>query len=315
MQRFYKRRAHQPAWVGSEHAGLLAAELAKAPSEGLDPRHYDLADSVAVADRKAARGFLRSGKQDYPRQSEAELRLSYVFLRYARHLATGSVDPRALDKNWVGETRSPELPDVLEKALQGGSLGATLEGLRPRHPQYARLQQALARHRGVPAAAGSGARLPGGGQLRNAAAGATAGGGDDSQRIRTLELNLERWRWLPEDLGTRFVMVNIPAFRLQAFEGGAAHVGNARDHRHHGRPDAHPHRPDDPRHLQPVLEHPPDDRARGVDAEARPGPQLPGGARRGGGEGRRGRGSEPSTGTTATCGCASARARATPWAS
>jgi murein L,D-transpeptidase YcbB/YkuD len=40
------------------------------------------------------------------------------------------------------------------------------------------------------------------------------------QRVRQIELNLERWRWLPENLGPRHIVVNIPGFRLQAFEGG-----------------------------------------------------------------------------------------------
>jgi murein L,D-transpeptidase YcbB/YkuD len=33
-------------------------------------------------------------------------------------------------------------------------------------------------------------------------------------RIRTMELNLERWRWMPRDLGSRYILVNTPAFRL-----------------------------------------------------------------------------------------------------
>ncbi|MEM1042511.1 MAG: L,D-transpeptidase family protein [Bacteroidota bacterium] len=33
-----------------------------------------------------------------------------------------------------------------------------------------------------------------------------------------LILNLERWRWLPDSLGTRHVFVNLPAFRLQVVD-------------------------------------------------------------------------------------------------
>ncbi|HXU31515.1 MAG TPA: L,D-transpeptidase family protein, partial [Thermoanaerobaculia bacterium] len=36
--------------------------------------------------------------------------------------------------------------------------------------------------------------------------------------IQQIEANLERWRWLPSDLGARYVRVNIPAFRLDAVE-------------------------------------------------------------------------------------------------
>lgn len=39
-------------------------------------------------------------------------------------------------------------------------------------------------------------------------------------RIRQIQLNLERWRWMPEELGARYVMVNIPAFEMQVVEAG-----------------------------------------------------------------------------------------------
>ena len=39
-------------------------------------------------------------------------------------------------------------------------------------------------------------------------------------RIRQIELNLERWRWLPDDLGDRHVEVNIPAYHLELWDQG-----------------------------------------------------------------------------------------------
>lgn len=39
------------------------------------------------------------------------------------------------------------------------------------------------------------------------------------RRIRQLELNLERWRWLPRELGERHILVNIPEYRLEVWEG------------------------------------------------------------------------------------------------
>ena len=40
------------------------------------------------------------------------------------------------------------------------------------------------------------------------------------QRIRQVVLNLERWRWLPHDLGTRYIIVNTADFNLNAVENG-----------------------------------------------------------------------------------------------
>jgi murein L,D-transpeptidase YcbB/YkuD len=40
------------------------------------------------------------------------------------------------------------------------------------------------------------------------------------RRIRQIQLNLERWRWLPSSLGDRYVYVNVPEFRMELVEGG-----------------------------------------------------------------------------------------------
>ena len=41
-----------------------------------------------------------------------------------------------------------------------------------------------------------------------------------SDRLRQIAANLERHRWMPRDRGHRYVIVNVPAFRLRAFDAG-----------------------------------------------------------------------------------------------
>ncbi|MFC3226334.1 murein L,D-transpeptidase [Marinibaculum pumilum] len=41
-----------------------------------------------------------------------------------------------------------------------------------------------------------------------------------ADRIRQVELNLERWRWLPADLGRRYVLVNIAGYDYRLVEDG-----------------------------------------------------------------------------------------------
>jgi L,D-transpeptidase YcbB len=40
------------------------------------------------------------------------------------------------------------------------------------------------------------------------------------ERIAEMKLNLDRWRWLPRDLGDRFLLVNIAGFELEVIDGG-----------------------------------------------------------------------------------------------
>jgi L,D-transpeptidase YcbB len=46
-------------------------------------------------------------------------------------------------------------------------------------------------------------------------------GGSNSARLEgDLIANMERWRWLPQELGSRHIAVNVPEFRLRLFENG-----------------------------------------------------------------------------------------------
>ena len=42
--------------------------------------------------------------------------------------------------------------------------------------------------------------------------------------INQIKFSMDRWRWLPSDLGSRYVVVNIPEFHLFAFEDGRARM-------------------------------------------------------------------------------------------
>jgi murein L,D-transpeptidase YcbB/YkuD len=66
-----------------------------------------------------------------------------------------------------------------------------LHSLLPRHPDYARLRQALARYRQTPGA---------------------------ETQVQQIALNMERWRWLPQDLGQRYILVDVPAYTLHVVE-------------------------------------------------------------------------------------------------
>jgi murein L,D-transpeptidase YcbB/YkuD len=39
-------------------------------------------------------------------------------------------------------------------------------------------------------------------------------------RVQQIALNMERWRWLPRELGNHYILVNIPEMRLRVYEGG-----------------------------------------------------------------------------------------------
>jgi murein L,D-transpeptidase YcbB/YkuD len=62
--------------------------------------------------------------------------------------------------------------------------------------------------------------LPASGILTARTVAALSGGASPARLEGDLIANMERWRWLPADLGTRYVNVNVPEFRLRIVDHG-----------------------------------------------------------------------------------------------
>jgi len=78
---------------------------------------------------------------------------------------------------------------LLRTAIAEHNVAGALRGLLPTHPQYAALKAALA----------------------------TA---TDPAQIKRIRLNMDRWRWLPRDLGPKYIIVNVPGFHATLVENG-----------------------------------------------------------------------------------------------
>lgn len=116
-----------------------------------------------------------------------------IFLQLATDLSGGRVRGRSRvdwfmpDAGISGEARQQLLAQVTTR----GGVAEALNGLLPTHPQYAGLKRALA----------------------NTAP-------DDTARRDLIRTNMERWRWLPRNLGARHVLVNVPAFTAAIIDEG-----------------------------------------------------------------------------------------------
>ena len=75
---------------------------------------------------------------------------------------------------------------LLKDALANGRIVEALEGLAPVHPDYALLKEALAE---TPAS--------------------------EASRRKLIRANMDRWRWLPQDLGSKYLMTNVPEFQVR----------------------------------------------------------------------------------------------------
>lgn len=162
----------------------LLDTLADLPADGVD-----VSSGVAMA-RALANGPLSDSSL-----AALDTLLTGLWLEAARGLTGARLRPAAIDSAWAVEPPLTDVTAVLDSARRDGRLAAALTALRPRHEGYARLRAALQRE-------------------------FTSAGWPDTALRRLLVVNLERWRWLPPQLETPYLMVNIPAQELRLVEAG-----------------------------------------------------------------------------------------------
>lgn len=117
-------------------------------------------------------------------------------LRLAHDFADGRIDDKAqFDWHIDPSIRPNQLAGELNDALDRDKLGAWLRGLLPDNEQYRALKAAYADARG-----------------------------DEALRSQ-LRANLERWRWMPRDMGEHYIYVNLPSYRLSVMKDGIEEAG------------------------------------------------------------------------------------------
>jgi murein L,D-transpeptidase YcbB/YkuD len=260
-------------WVGenglTERAKQVMAEIGKADDYGLTASDYSLPNPA---------GFNASDPKSRDWLADAEVKVSYAVLDYAKDARGGRIEPLRLSKNLDPALALPNPSEVLESIAIRSDPAAYLRSFQPDQSQFEALRQKLLELRGgkveepkpnvviipegpvlkfgtqheqvallrkrldVPAGSdetkydeavleavrqfqsshgayadgmvGPGTRrMLNGGQRQQQAV-------SNPARINQILVNMERWRWLPHDLGPVYVTVNIPEFTLRVVEEG-----------------------------------------------------------------------------------------------
>ena len=222
---FYDARS-RPLWVTesgiSERGNAVIAEIRKADDWGLRARDFALPQ-------------LPAGVISPEALAATEIELTFAVLKYARYARGGRFsDPSSISKllDYKPPVRRPK--DVLTDIAAGDAPAAFLRSLHPQHEQFEGLRRLLLKLRGH----GAGdARFAYGGKLQTTAPqlvrsetqpGSEAAlsveprpeDADRTVRLGRILVNMERWRWLPVDLGKFHVWNNVPEFLTRVVKKG-----------------------------------------------------------------------------------------------
>jgi murein L,D-transpeptidase YcbB/YkuD len=186
LRAFYKHQSDQPIWVDDKPTRAVKdaiIALKRAGQHGLDPERYD---AGALEQRAAALEAATTPGAVSTELVEFELDVTTALVSLGHDVARGQAGPGKPES----AREAIDIGAKLAEALDNGAIGAWPDPVRPVHPQYAALQKLLA----------DGAQPP--------------------NRVSQIALAMNGWRLLPDDLGARHIIVNIPQFHLFVRDGG-----------------------------------------------------------------------------------------------
>ena len=216
---FYRSRNFAPLWAAENgvqrKAEQAAGFLANVASHGLDPADYPVPKFDDKNPLKLAAD---------------ELTMTNSVLTFARHASIGRVAFTRVSGAIYFEQKVPAPAEILSKIADSADVRATLDAFNPQHPAYKALKAELAVARSrkfseIDNTRGSvnaivdthetNSKRKSKNTKRNPAEVKPT-----TASIDTIIANLERWRWMPHDLGDAYVMVNIPDFTLKVVQNG-----------------------------------------------------------------------------------------------
>jgi murein L,D-transpeptidase YcbB/YkuD len=200
LRKLYAQRHFVPVWFSGRQlspSGLsLIQELRDAESRGLRPEDYD-GNLLAAHAAELAQNPLASPSQI----AALDVVLSATAARIAVDLHAGRIAPRDAGYDLDVPQAAMNVESAVLALAAAKDVRAVLDDLEPDFRHYELLKTALARYRSVAHESPEAAR-----------------------RVRQIVLTLERARWLPAKLDSPPIVVNIPQFRLFAFQTTQDHA-------------------------------------------------------------------------------------------
>lgn len=121
-----------PIWLDkfglNENGKKLLTQIRMAKTEGLNPADYFYEELDANAQK--IEDLSASELRDF------EYKMSYAYLKYAKHLLLGRIKPLEIDKNWQNKNDTTWSVDSMGAYVRTATVDEVFNNLRPQQPWY-----------------------------------------------------------------------------------------------------------------------------------------------------------------------------------
>lgn len=198
LRAFYDKNGYEPVFVmrnlPANGFNDLTSCFDKAGEHGFDPRMFrseQIKNLVAKLNDTTAIKTLNEAYHDI---AVLELLTANSLINYSNDLQYGVVNPKKIFSRYFMATKRPDSTSI-NKVLSVTDIKSYLDSIQPKDPQYLALQKAYLSGKPV-------------GNLSR----------EESRRL--LWVNMERLRWKNKPTENKYVIVNIPDFRLDVMDSG-----------------------------------------------------------------------------------------------
>lgn len=206
---FYASRNDTPLWFGGtvndERRNSLQRRLLVADEDGLNAGDYPVP-------------VISATETDPKKIAEADLILSASAVAFARDARGARIDTLKLSKLITPRLVIPRPTMVLADLMGAQDVGNRLETYQPHHKGYLDLKARLIELRETTGSLS--APIPSDKTTPQKSRTTTAMVSTIAPSAFDLIVNMERWRWLPPELGEDHIFVNLPEFTLRLIRKG-----------------------------------------------------------------------------------------------
>jgi murein L,D-transpeptidase YcbB/YkuD len=198
IESYFRANDYQPVLVMNHlfngDLDVLTDYYNKINEHGLDKKPYHAEAIKALVAKLQDKNGIKTTAEAYHDLAELELLTASSLLKYSNALQYGVINPKKIYSRYFTATKRPDSA-TMKKALRTTDLRAYLDSIQPADPQYKVLQKAFLD-------------------------GVTLDGLSKEESRRYLLVNLERLRWKNKPTESKYVIVNIPDFKLNVIEDG-----------------------------------------------------------------------------------------------